>query len=134
MTDKRRFGISVPEGLARELEEVAVKDGVDRSKLVSVALSEYLHREKHVSREHKCSGILIIHGLLGYGQLGRQAWSIVRSIHSVRLSEGYITILVVEGSYSDILELRREIVQGTRKNALITEYIPIYCVFEKKRD
>lgn len=134
MTSKKRFGISVPAGIATELESIATKDGVDRSRLVSIALSEYLHREKHVSKEHKCSGVLIVHGLLRHDHLADHAWSVVKSIHSVKLSEGYITILIVEGSYREILNLREEIAEKARKHTYVTEYIPVYCVFARKSD
>jgi len=61
MTSKRRFGVSIPENIARQLEEAAVYTGSNRSLVVEKALTEFLHEELHANREHDCSGIIIVY-------------------------------------------------------------------------
>lgn len=56
---KRRFGVSIPNELASELDEFTRLIGSDRSSVVSEALKQYMYEHRHYEVEHECSGLLI---------------------------------------------------------------------------
>ncbi len=57
---KKRFGVSLPKGLADSLTYLAEKLGVDRSRIVEEAVRAYLEDYSHLLYPHHCKGILII--------------------------------------------------------------------------
>ncbi len=131
MTSKRRFGVSIPENIARQLEEAAVYTGSNRSLVVEKALSEFLHEELHVNKEHACSGIIIVYSETPSINLEKTRYSqLVKGLISVKLSSGYAVILVVEGNYLEIQLLRREIGEIVDKPVL-SRYIPLNCTLGK---
>lgn len=130
MTRKKRFGISIPVNVAKELDEVAIMDGVDRSSIVTRAITQYLHEDKHVVKEHECSGMIVYYGLLSSETIAGYCDRIVKSLYSVKFREGHVTIVFVEGSYGEIAELRKRIIRKSRKHASI-KYLPLYCTFKK---
>lgn len=56
---KRRFGVSIPNQLAEELDEFSRLIGSDRSSIVCEAIKQYMYEHRHYEVEHKCSGLLI---------------------------------------------------------------------------
>lgn len=56
---KRRFGISIPDELAVELDEFVRITGSDRSSVVCEAIKQYVYEHRHYEVEHNCSGLLI---------------------------------------------------------------------------
>ncbi|RLI12972.1 CopG family transcriptional regulator [Candidatus Bathyarchaeota archaeon] len=57
---KRRFGISVPEELANDLDKLAEALEADRSRLVNEALRAFIQDHKHHLTPHECTGLLIV--------------------------------------------------------------------------
>ncbi|MCE4607205.1 MAG: ribbon-helix-helix domain-containing protein [Desulfurococcales archaeon] len=57
---KRRFGISIEERLAIDLDLLATRLGTTRSSLVERAIEEYVHDRLHIITPHDCEGILLV--------------------------------------------------------------------------
>ncbi|MEM4718242.1 MAG: hypothetical protein QXE81_05740 [Desulfurococcaceae archaeon] len=131
MTKKKRFGVSIPINVAKELDEIAFMDGVDRSSIITRAVTQYLHEDKHIVEEHECSGMIIYYGLLSLENIAGYYDKIVKSLYSVKLREGHITVVFVEGPYGEIEKLRKQMTNKTRRHAFI-KYLPLYCAFNKQ--
>lgn len=131
MTSKKRFGISIPINVVKQLEKVAVSTGKDRSSIVTKALEEYLHEDFHEETEHSCSGIIVYFGELALNSIkGEDLRALVKSLCTVKLSEGYVTVLFVEGSFTSIISLRKSLSKNAKKTKL-TRYIPLYCSYRR---
>jgi Ribbon-helix-helix protein, copG family. len=132
-TSKKRFGISIPADVADQLEMTAYSTGSDRSSIVAKALEQYLHEDLHKDVEHSCSGIIVCYGVLLLDVIrNEQYFKVVKTMCTVNLSGGQVTVLFVEGSFKDIMALRKSIVRKTRK-PIITRYIPLYCSLEGRK-
>ena len=57
---KRRFGISIPEDMASDLDKLASRLGMDRSRLIERAIRAFLDDYTHLIVPHTCTGILIL--------------------------------------------------------------------------
>lgn len=127
---KKRFGVSIPADVANQLELVANTMGSDRSSIVAKALEEYLHEDLHKDTEHVCSGIIIYYGKLLPGDVKDEHFKVMKTMCSVKLHGGHVTVLFVEGSYRDIISLKKIITKSAKKSVL-TRYIPLYCSFKR---
>ena len=57
---KRRFGISIPEPIARDLDRLAEALSLDRSKLVRQAIAAFIQEHKHHLVPHECLGLMVV--------------------------------------------------------------------------
>lgn len=123
---KRRFGISVPSGLAARLDELARALEVDRSTLVTEVLQEFMHDRLHVLRPHPCKGVLVV--VSGRGEAPRLADLYERYKEAIRARMHYhsedacVDVLVVEAESGVLLRLEREL-RGL--GAARTRYLPL---------
>lgn len=127
VSTKKRFGVSIPIGIASKLDELVSITGQDRSSVVARAVEEYVHEDLHVGEEHHCSGILIYKDKQPPGNLGdKTSSSIIKGISFIQLRGGSVTVFFVEGSYSSIQLVRRKLSEmgGSMR------YIPINCSLE----
>lgn len=111
---KRRFGISIPEEIAKDLDELASKLETDRSSIVSEAIRTYVHDHLHYLTPHKCMGLLII-----FSQKGEKSYrkffkiiekyrDVIASYTHLHIDEKCIEVLVLSGSSGKIRDLHRE--------------------------
>ena len=129
MRGKRRFGVSIPLDIAIQLDRVASSTGRDRSSVVVGALREYLHEDLHSELEHSCSGVIIYFGALSLSDIrDSELTPLVKSLCTVKLHGGYVTVLFVEGCYSAIISLRKALSKAAKKAGL-TRYVPLYCSY-----
>ncbi len=122
---RRRFGVSIPEPLARSLDELAKKFGRDRSSLVAEALRTYIHDHEHFLLEHVCSGVIIAWSESGTSKGIREAveefMGVVKAHLHAHINSYCVDVLVVEGRSSRILELVKKIMN----EGCIVRYIPL---------
>ncbi|MEM0199002.1 MAG: ribbon-helix-helix domain-containing protein [Desulfurococcaceae archaeon] len=130
MVSKKRFGVSIPADVAEVLDEIAAETRRNRSSLVAKAIEEYIHEELHYSREHTCSGLLILWGSEAPSDrdLG-DLRTIVKTSCSVRFADYVVTVLFVEGSYDKIRFLMSKVAGKTE----FSRYIPLYCIYRRKK-
>lgn len=109
---KRRFGISVPESLAEQLDKLTRTLNADRSRLVSEALREYLRDHNHYLFPHNCRGILVVVGdvdtmnLIG---VLKEYQDVVYSYSHVHVDKQCVNVIVVSGSSGRLAYLHRRL-------------------------
>ncbi len=121
---RRRFGVSVPEELARMLDELARVVNRDRSSLVAEALRVYLHDHQHLLRPHRCAGVIIAWSRSGdvKAEVLEEYMDIVRGHLHAHLDGYCVNVVLVEGDSERIASLTRRLSSGGRCTA---RYIPL---------
>ncbi len=122
---KRRFGISIPEELAQNLDKLAEKLNSNRSEIVHQALREYVHDHLHYLVPHECRGVIVILGEKEHGKI----FDVIEKYHTIicnynhtHAEEHCISTLIVSGPSNKIAELHRKLceIPGVK-----VRYIPI---------
>lgn len=124
MSHKRRFGISIPEELARDLDRLALTTGVDRSSLVVGALKEYIHDHLHYLEPHYCMGIMIISGRIEHNRLFKiieKYHDIIHSYSHSHLGNTCLETIIVAGPSGNIAQMHKELAG----NNCHVRYIPL---------
>jgi CopG family nickel-responsive transcriptional regulator len=57
---KRRFGVAIDSKISLDLDIIVKSLGLDRSKIVEIALKNYISEYKHLLSKHICRGIIVI--------------------------------------------------------------------------
>ncbi|MEM1541847.1 MAG: ribbon-helix-helix domain-containing protein [Ignisphaera sp.] len=125
MTRKKRFGISIDSSLACEIDRLAKILGIDRSKLVEKALTNFVNEYSysHAHENHFCRGVIIVETDEGE-KIDRAIESfkdVVLSYTHNHLENTCICMFIVSGNSERIKDLHRNLLSvgcGTR-------YIPI---------
>ncbi len=121
---RRRFGISIPEDMANELDQLSSRLEIDRSSIVETALREYIHDQLYNLIEHKCTGLIVIIGSVKHGSLSsvmEEYRDIVSMYNHVHAGNQCIETIVVSGLSSRVVELYKALSSlGCR-----VRYIPI---------
>lgn len=126
LSSKKRFGVSIPLEVASKLDAIAVELGHDRSSIVAKAIEEYLHDEAHYEKEHACTGLVVLVNVQG---IEVEPSDVVKASCSAKLRNNTVTVLFVEGSYSEIEKLRKKLA----RSAAFSRYIPLYCSFKPRK-
>ncbi len=130
MSRKRRFGISIPEDLARDLDRLATITGTDRSSLVVGALREYIHDHLHYLEPHYCMGIMIISGRIDHGRLFKVIEKYRDIIHSYthnHLGDTCLETIIVAGPSEKIACMHKELANDKCR----VRYIPLKSELKK---
>ncbi|WP_448577639.1 CopG family ribbon-helix-helix protein [Thermosphaera sp.] len=112
MSEKRRFGISIPVKMADLIDDLARLNSCERSRIVEHALNEYLHENLHVEVEEKHSCISIIVAVsskpIPSAIIGKYI-DIVKASMYYKTGGSHVNILIIEGSSDMISNLRKEL-------------------------
>ncbi len=116
MGRKRRFGVSLPEDVASDLDSLAEMLKVDRSKLVSEAVRTYVRDHAHYLIPHECYGVitLISNDNMRLLKVIEEFKDIIREFTHVHIEENCVNALVVSGSSEKIAELHRRLLSFFR--------------------
>ena len=111
MSRKRRFGISIPEDVANDLDFLAEKLNVDRSKLVCEAIRTYIRDHAHYLSPHECYGVitLVSNDNVQLLKVIEEFKDIIREFTHIHIDEKCINALVVSGSSTKIAELHKRL-------------------------
>lgn len=113
MSSKRRFGVSVPEDLVRDLDRLASQLGSTRSNLVVEALREFVHDRIHVSEPHFCRGVLLITSSSRVADklamLYEKYSEVIKARMHYHCEESCIDLLIIEAKSDKIFEFERMI-------------------------
>ena len=111
MSRKRRFGISIPEDVANDLDFLAEKLNVDRSKLVCEAIRTYIKDHAHYLSPHECYGVitLVSNDNVQLLKVIEEFKDIIREFTHIHIDEKCINALVVSGSSTKIAELHKRL-------------------------
>ncbi|RLG81749.1 MAG: CopG family transcriptional regulator [Thermoprotei archaeon] len=121
---KRRFGVSIPEELAHDLDRLAEIIGCDRSKLVTEAVREYVHEHVHYTQKHRCLGVLICVRMTSSESrrdVVDKYHSVVKSYSHIHVGRLCIEIYVVEGDSNEIVKLHSEL----SRKMILTRYVSL---------
>lgn len=123
MSRKRRFGISIPEDVANDLDFLAEKLNVDRSKLVCEAIRTYIRDHAHYLSPHECYGVitLISDDNIQLLRVVEEFKDIIKEFTHIHIDEKCINALVVSGLSTKIAELHKKLL-STFYNV---RYIPL---------
>ena len=114
MGRKRRFGISIPEELAIELDELVRTLGTNRSAIIRKAIEEFINDQKHYLYPHRCRGLMIVLGKPDRNKLFLVLESFKDIIHSfdhVHLGKECIEVLYINGSSERVKHLHSELMR-----------------------
>lgn len=127
MSDKKRFGISLPGEIASQLDMLASSYSASRSKLVEDAIVEYLHSEKHLHTPHKCRGVFIALGKEpDIASVVRKVERFCRVVFANIIGvweDTKLLIVGIEGSSADLVEARKELFKDFSE----VKYVPLGC-------
>ena len=114
MAKKRRFGISIPEDVASDLDTLAEKLNVDRSKLVCEAIRTYIRDHVHYLSPHECYGVitLISNDNVQLLRVIEEFKDIIKEFTHIHIDEKCINALVVSGSSTKIAELHKKLLSA----------------------
>ncbi len=114
MAKKRRFGISIPEDVASDLDVLAEKLNVNRSKLVCEAIRTYIRDHVHYLTPHECYGVitLISNDNVQLLKVIEEFKDIIKEFTHIHIDEKCINALVVSGSSTKIAELHKRLLSA----------------------
>ncbi len=108
MGRKRRFGISIPEELAVELDELVKALGTNRSAVIKEAIEVYIRDHKHYLYPHKCKGVIIVLGRPDRSKLFlvlENYKDVIHSFDHIHLGADCVEVLFVSGYSERIKDL-----------------------------
>ncbi len=120
---RRRFGVSLDEGIAEALDALARKLGVDRSSLVEDAVRCYLEDHSHMIVPHECRGVIVAvcPGPSDAVEASEEFRDIVETVIHSHVDSACLEVLIVRGESSRIASLYSRLV----KRGCRTRYIPV---------
>ncbi len=121
---KRRFGVSIPEELAEELDRLAEITGSDRSSIIAEALKQYIHDHLHYLERHKCLGLLIsikTRDKMREGRLIDEFEDIIKNYIHQHIGRLCIEIFLVSGDSEKITKLHSRL----RRTTPCVRYLPL---------
>jgi len=121
MTEKRRFGISIPSELADKLDKLSEKLGCDRSRIVRMAIENIVHDHLYYLVKHRCRGIIVVKGSEDILDLIEKYRDLVIAYNHYHLADTCIATIIVDGFSTDITRLHREILG----RGCSSRYIPL---------
>ena len=124
---KVRFGVSIPQKLTEKLNRIAEAMQLDRSRIVSESISDYVRSHDHYIVEHECRGVLIVVDASKHIDLLATLSNysdIVRFYNHANLGDVCVDMILVAGKSSKITQLHK-ILEETYK--LTVRYVPIAC-------
>lgn len=118
----RRFGVSIPESLAEDLDRLSKILGVSRSEVVREALRVYLNEYSHYTMKHECCGIIVT---VSSGSLGvvEDYKDIINNYTHVHLEGRCINSFLVSGDSERIAEFHSKLLSICGH----VRYIPLKC-------
>lgn len=118
----KRFGVSIPESLAEDLDRLSKILGVSRSEVVREALKIYLREYSHYMKRHECCGIIVTvsSGVLSVVEDYRD---IINNYTHVHLEDKCVDSFLVAGDSERIAEFHSKLLNICDH----VRYIPLRC-------
>ncbi len=121
---KRRFGISIPEEVARDLDNLAEKLNTDRSKIVCEAVRLYIRDHIHYLFPHECRGVItLVSEDLNPLKVVEEYRDVIMEFSHIHVEKICINSLIVSGSSIRIAELHKRLLEICKD----VRFIPLNC-------
>lgn len=120
----RRFGVSLPDDLARAVDSIAEELGVTRSAVVAQAVASFVQEYKgHLKSGHICLGAVLslTEGMEAVGEIMEKYRDLIANYSHIHLGEKCISVFVVQGDGQRI----GEFLMGLSEKAAKTFFTPI---------
>lgn len=120
----KRFGVSLPKEVAKEVDKMSQDMGVTRSEIVAAALQEYLEaRKDHSDTAHQCLGVVlaISDSFSDIGEIIEDNRGSIVAYTHLHVDGKCLTIAVVRGSGTEVERLNL----AMSKKAQLTRYVPL---------
>ncbi len=113
MAKKRRFGVSIPEDVASDLDSLAERLSVDRSKIVCEAIRSYVRDHIHYIHPHECYGVitLVSDDNVKLLKVVEEFKDIIMEFTHIHIDEKCVNSLIVSGSSLKIAELHKKLLE-----------------------
>ncbi|MCS7111184.1 MAG: ribbon-helix-helix domain-containing protein [Ignisphaera sp.] len=121
---KRRFGVSIDSRISAELDNIAKNLNMDRSKIVEIALQNYITEHKHLSSKHNCRGIVIMKTIssVPFDKILEDYRSIIVNYLHSHIENECICIVFVSGDSEHISNLNRCLITC----GCLIRYLPLH--------
>ncbi|WP_440059122.1 CopG family ribbon-helix-helix protein [Thermogladius sp. 4427co] len=116
---KKRFGVSIPDFLACELDTLSKECGLDRSRLVSQAVLKYIEDLKHYRSKHDCLGACLIVSDKGLDIDSDIYKDIIVSYNHIHVSGLCVNVFILKGDSERILEFYTKLSKNSIKSMLV---------------
>lgn len=107
---KKRFGVSIPLELYRQIDQLCSKIGCTRSSIVEEAIENHLKSTQHYSTKHVCLGIMVtIRSECGrryLRQISRYS-KLIRNYTHLHYDNHCIEVYLLQGDSDEIINLHR---------------------------
>jgi len=122
---KRRFGISIPEALAKDLDRLAEAFSTDRSRLVDQAIRAFVQEHRHHLAPHECLGLFVVVALSGRSRmvdLLEDFRDVIQGYNHLHARGYCIEIVVVSGHSERIKALHTALLEA---EGCSVRYVPL---------
>ena len=120
----KRFGVSLPEELALEVDRISRELGVTRSAVVAQAVSTYVQLySQHLKEGHVCLGAVLslAEGVEVVGQIMEQYKDLIANYSHIHIGDRCLSVFVVHGDGRRI----GEFLVGLSEKAVKTLFTPL---------
>lgn len=123
MVRKKRFGVSIENSIAYELDKLAENLEIDRSRLVEKALKNLITEYNHIHDDHLCRGVIIVETSEGnkVDKAIENFKDVVLSYTHNHLENKCVCMIIVSGSSQRIKDLQKNLISLDCE----TRYIPL---------
>ncbi len=108
---KRRFGVSIPEEIAEDLEKLAKKLNVSRSEVICEALRIYIRDHAHYLTQHECCGIITVVSKNPSLSVVESFRDIIAEFKHTHIEDICINTFIVSGDSFRIAELHNHLLK-----------------------
>lgn len=120
----KRFGISLPEELAVEVDKISRELGVTRSAVVAQAVSAFVQLySKHLKEGHLCLGAILslAESTEAVGHIMEQYKDLIASYSHIHIGDRCLSVFVVHGDGRRV----GEFLMGLSERAVKTLFTPL---------
>lgn len=120
----RRFGVSLPDELAQEVDKISQELGVTRSAVVAQAVSSFVHTySQHLRDGHRCLGAVIslTEGVEEASRMMEEYRDLIANYSHMHIGDRCLSVFVVHGDGRRI----GEFLMGLSERAARTLFTPL---------
>lgn len=131
---KKRFGVSIPFELYKQIDQLCSKIGCTRSSIVEEAIEKHLRNAQHYFTKHICLGIMVTVrnecGKKYVKEIGRYG-KLIRNYTHIHYDKYCIEVYLLLGNSDEIIDLHRTL----EKSNIYMEvkYIPLIEEMDSKQ-
>jgi CopG family nickel-responsive transcriptional regulator len=121
---KRRFGVAIDSKISLDLDIIVKSLGLDRSKIVEIALKNYISEYKHLLSKHICRGIIVIENAneVSIDKILENHRNIITNYIHSHIDKECICVIFVSGDSENINALNQQLLSC----GCLVRYLPFH--------